>query len=50
MNELMGELSKRSILEPTKPGVEKSPLKFQPTGWCMSKMSIKHILGYIGWL
>ena len=29
----------------------KVPFKFQPTGWRLTKkMSIEHILGYIGWL
>ena len=32
-------------------GLSKSPpLKFQPTSWRLSKMSIEHTLGYIGWL
>ena len=30
--------------------VEKSPFKFQPTGWRLTKMWREHILGYTGWL
>ena len=31
-------------------GLKSTPTKFQPTGWMLTSMSIKHILGYIDWL
>ena len=46
----MSGLSNGPIPNLPNQGSKSAPIKFQPTGWRLMKMSIEHILGYNGWL